>query len=130
MDFLWKNEYFFRCSAVLGENTGGVEGRHFILGLLHFRKGEEECQSGFSSLILIHAIDMKPVPASAAVRIVKQNAQIVPSKEPIKRMARLSEPEGVGSGPVGLETCLQRRMSFDGLLVKVCPRSVALKKSV
>src|ERR1039458_7011858 len=72
-------------------------------GCLHVEQCHQKGERRFRSLILIYAIGMKPVPASAGDRIVKRYLQIVLAQKPAEDTMRFLKPAFLVRQPVGLK---------------------------
>src|ERR1017187_1429296 len=81
-------------------------------GCLHVEQCHQKGERRFRSLILIYAIGMKPVPASAGDRIVKRNLQVVLSQEPAEDTMRFLKPAFLVREPVG-RGCFACKMSLE-----------------
>jgi hypothetical protein len=85
---------------------------------VHFRKGEEESQRRFSALILIHAVNMQSVSATARLGVVERNAQVISPLKPIKSLGGLGQPVGVASSFVSFHARANGGMCLNSLLVE------------
>ena len=72
-----------RCFGSSHEGSSAF--RQSCLQRAHFQQCHQERQRGFRSLILIGAVGMQAVPATAGFRIVKRKLEIVVAQEPVER---------------------------------------------
>src|SRR6266536_5117091 len=84
----------------------------------HFSQREQKRERGFRSLVLIDAIHVQTIPATAGVRGIKFQAEIVPAQKPIEGALSLFVPPLVGSCAVGFKTCGHHGLGLDGLLIE------------
>ena len=68
----------------------------------HFEQCHQERQRGFRSLILIGAVGMQAVPATAGFGIVKRKLQIVVAQEPVEGRPGFTAPAIVSGYAVSL----------------------------
>src|SRR5437763_10111007 len=65
------------------------------LGQSQLRQRQQESQGGFRALVLTHAVHVQRISATAGVRGIQLQAQIVPTEEPIECALRLLVPPGL-----------------------------------
>ena len=87
-------------------------------GRLHFQQRHKKRECGLSALILVYAVRMKAIPASACDCIIQGNLQIVFSEKPIECFARLFKPWALFRQPVYLKASGDRCASLDRLLIE------------
>ena len=73
---------------------------HF--GRLHFQQSHKERECGFSALVLVDAVGMKSIPASARASIIQWNLQVVIAKKPGEYPTGLLQPLAFFRQPVYL----------------------------
>jgi hypothetical protein len=86
---------------------------------LHFAHRDEVGQRGFGALILVHAVGVQSIAATARLRIIERKAEIVAAQEPLEGDAGLFVPEGIVGGAIGLEARRDGAVGLDRLLVKL-----------
>ena len=114
-----------------GRNSGLLlQGGDDVLCPVHFRKGEEKGQRRFRALILIYAVNMQSVAATACLSVVERNAEIVSTLKPFEGLRGLSQPVGVAGSLVSFHARANGRMCLDRLLVEGGGLLAALPKSI
>ena len=119
----------------LGRDSGLLlQGGDHVLCPVHFRKGEEKSQRGFRALILIYAVDMQSVSATARLGVVERNAQIVSALKPFESLSGLSQPVGVAGSLVSFHAranggmCLNRLLVERGRLLAALPKTIGTNR--
>ena len=93
-----------------------VNACHF--GRLHFEQGHEERERRFGSLVLVHAIGMKAIPASARQYIVERDLEIVLAEKPAKDSPGFVKPLAFFRQPVYLKASGNGGASLYRLLIE------------
>jgi hypothetical protein len=86
--------------------------------LAHFQERHQEGERGFGALILIGAIGMQAIAASAGGGIVERDLQIVVAEEPIECAPRFLAPAILSRDAIGLQAGGDGGAGFDGLLIE------------
>src|SRR5689334_12519225 len=89
-----------------------------ILDRLHFRKRQEIGESRFGALVLTQTVHMQAVATTAISGIVKGQPEIVAAEKPLESAARFREPKWIVGRLVGLDTCGDGSLRFNGLLIE------------
>ncbi len=89
-----------------------------VLQRAHFEQRHQERQRGFRSLILVGAVGMQAVPATAGFGIVKRKLQIVVAQEPVESRPGFAAPAIVSGHAVSLQTGGHRAGGFNRLLIE------------
>jgi hypothetical protein len=97
---------------------------------MHLGQRQLKCKSGFSSLVLVYPIRMQRVATSTGGRIIERLPKIVASQKPLKAAARRTVPSRVSSQRIGFQTCGDRRVGLQRLLIKAGVRATASPESV
>ena len=113
-----------------GERYGLFQTGHRILCPVHFSKREEKGKRGFRALILIYAVNMQSVSATARLSVVERNAQIVSTLKPFKSLGGLSQPVAIAGSLVSFHARANGRMCLDRLLVEGGRLLAALPKAI
>jgi len=90
----------------------------YCLGCLHFKQRHQERECGFRSLIFIHAIGVKSVPATASGCIVKRRLQIVLAEKPNEDAAGFCKPLHLAGEAFCFKTCRDGCTGFYRLLIE------------
>ena len=96
----------------------------------HFRKGQEEGQRRFRSLVFVAPVRVQPIAAAASLAGVEFQPEVVRAEEPVEGALRLSMPPRVGCGAVRFQASRNRGLRLDGLLVEFRACAVAPIESV
>lgn len=107
-----------------------LERKDRILRQTHFRKGKEEGERRFRSLVLIGPIDVQTVAAAAGLRVEERNSQVIAAEKPVKCPPRFPQPEFVSGCAMGLEACAEHGVRLDGLLIESRRRFSAFPKAI
>src|SRR5581483_11915036 len=95
----------------------GLWGLQSVEGL-HFTKSQKKRKGRFRSLIRVHAVVMKPVPAPAGSRVVKRLSQLVFTQEPMESTAGLFHPSLLTRHAVRRQARRNHSAGFHRLLIE------------
>jgi len=95
-----------------------------------FRQTTEERQHRFRALVFVAPVRVQTIAATASLRSVQFQPEIVPAEEPVEGALRLFIPPRVGRGAVRCQASRDRGLRLDGLLVEVRACAVTLIESV
>src|SRR4051794_17363670 len=96
----------------------------------HFKQGKQKAETRFCALVLVYAIGMQAVAATAGLWIVELLLQHVFSKKPIEGGSRVLRPSYVSTNGVGFKAGRNGRASFNGLLIKSRLRTASDIKTI
>ena len=87
-------------------------------GSLHFQQRHQKRKGRFRSLILVDAVGVQAIPATARCGIINRNLQVVPAQKPAEYPLCFFKPEAIFSEPENFKAGRDSRASFYRLLIE------------
>src|SRR5438105_3512248 len=97
---------------------GKRSGEIHTIDRAHVDEREEKGQRRLRALVLVHAVDVERVPATAGRRVIEPSAQMVLAEKPVEGATRLLVPERTAGDALRIEARGDHGGGLDRLLIE------------